>query len=127
MDFPYVYDDEDNVPLNIEPHKPVITGMRVNSKGEWVTVEQYDSISDAVKAWKNRKDPDAPEEPANGCWNCRNFNWKHEACTLNWNNMDESYYNPDCDDRDLTDYCDDHDLDPDVDPDDWFEYGGNEP
>ena len=33
MDFPYVYDDEDNVPLNIEPHKPVITGMRVNSKG----------------------------------------------------------------------------------------------
>ena len=127
MDFPYVYDDEDNAPLNIEPHRPVVTDMRVNSKGEWVIVAQYDSLSDASRAYKNRKDPDAPEEPANGCWNCRNFDWKHEACTLNWNNMDESYYNPDCDDRELTDYCDDHDLDPDVDPADCFDFGGNEP
>ena len=31
------------------------------------------------------------------------------------------------DDRDLLDCCDDHDLDPDIDPDDCFEYGGNEP
>ena len=68
-----------------------------------------------------------PIKVPNGCWNCRNFDWKHEACTLNWNNMDESYYNPDIDDREPTDYCDDHDPDPDVDPADWFEYGGNEP
>ena len=62
MDFPFVYDDEDNAPLNIEPHKPVITDMRVNRNGEWVTVAQYDSISDAVKAYRNRKDPDEPEK-----------------------------------------------------------------
>ena len=126
MDFPFVYDDEDNAPLNIEPHKPVITDMRVNRNGEWVTVAQYDSISDAVKAYRNRKDPDEPEKPANGCWNCRNFDWKHEACTINWNNMDESYYRPECDDRDPTDYCDDFDLDPEVKPEDW-DFGGNEP
>ena len=127
MDFPYVYDDEDNAPLNIEPRKPIIYSQRFNSKGELVTFEKFYSFAEMARYYRNRKDPDAPEEPANGCWNCRNFDWKHEACTLNWNNMDESYYNPDCDDRDPTDYCDDHDLDPDVDPADWFEYGGNEP
>ena len=40
-----------------------------------------------------------------GCWNCLNFDWTHEACTTNWNNMDESYYNPDIDDRNPDDWC----------------------
>ena len=61
-----------------------------------------------------------PVEPDNGCWNCINFDWKHEACTLNWNNMDEDYYNPDIDDRELTDWCEDHETDPDVDWKDVF-------
>ena len=40
-----------------------------------------------------------------GCWNCLNFDWTPEACTTNWNNMDESYYNPDIDDRNPDDWC----------------------
>ena len=66
------------------------------------------------------------EPPENGCWNCMNFDWNHEACTANWNNMDESYYNPDTDDRELTDYCEYHETDPDADPE-CLNYGGNDP
>ena len=69
---------------------------------------------------------DQPEKPADGCWNCMNFDWHYEACTLNWNNLDESYYNPDCDDRELTDYCEYHETDPDADPE-CFIFGGYEP
>ena len=74
---------------------------------------------DCYKAYE----PDDAEQkrPSDGCWNCFNFDWKHEACTLRWNNMDESYYNPDIDDRKLTDYCEYHDEDPDVDPADCFD------
>lgn len=39
------------------------------------------------------------------CWNCRYYNGN--ACTVEWNNAEEEYYNPDRDDRDLNDYCDD--------------------
>ena len=67
-----------------------------------------------------------PPRIPNGCWNCINFDWKHEACTVNWNNLDESYYNPDTDNRELTDYCEYHETDPDADPE-CLEYGGNEP
>ena len=106
----YVYNDEDNAPMNEDPftgaHNPTI----YNSRAE-------------MKAAENPE----PEKPADGCWNCINFNWMHEACTLNWNNMDESYYNPEIDDRQYTDCCEDHETDPDVDPADWFELGGNEP
>ena len=52
-----------------------------------------------------------------------NFDWRHEACTLNWNNLDESYYNPDCDDRKLTHYCEDHETDPDAVWEDIFDDG----
>ena len=72
MDFPYVYDDEDNAPLNIEPRKPIIYSQRFNSKGELVTFEKFYSFAEMARYYRNRKDPDAPEEPANGCWNCRN-------------------------------------------------------
>ena len=105
----YIYNDEDNAPMADDPfdiHNPTVYLCRAEMKAA---------------------DLPEKEKPEDGCWNCINFDWKREACTLNWNNMDESYYNPDCDDRDPTDYCDDHDLDPDVDPADWFEYGGNEP
>jgi hypothetical protein len=30
--------------------------------------------------------------------------------------MDAHYYNPDIDDRELTDCCEDHETDPDADP-----------
>ena len=45
---------------------------------------------------------------ADGCWNCINFDSKREACTLNWNNMDESNYIPDRDDRKPCDCCNDY-------------------
>ena len=106
---PYIYNDEDNAPMpDFGDHNPTVyldrAEMRIFDRGG----------------------PEPQEKPADGCWNCLNFDWKHEACTLNWNNMDESYYNPDCDDRELTDICDDWEEDPDADPE-CLEFGGNEP
>lgn len=84
-------------------------------------------LGNEVIAWKQLPDLPIPfddPKPDDGCWNCMNFDWKHEACTLNWNNLDESYYNPDTDDRDLTDCCEYHETDPDAD---WKEiFGGDE-
>lgn len=108
---PYIYNDEDNAPMNEETfdrdgHNPTV-------------------YLDAYEARMSEKHGE-PEKPDNGCWNCMNFDWKHEACTLNWNNLDESYYNQDADDRKLTDSCDDWEEDPDADPE-CLEFGGNEP
>ncbi len=124
----YVFDDEDNAgTIDLaEPKRPAITVQRLDKDGKIVTVEQYKTMADMIRHYRNLKDPDEPEKPDNGCWNCMNFDWKHEACTVNWNNLDESYYNPDCDDRELTDYCNDWEEDPDADPE-CLEYGGNEP
>ena len=100
----YIYNDEDNAPMADDPfdvHNPTVYLCRAEMKAA-----------------------DLPEKPEDGCWNCMNFDWKREACTLNWNNMDESYYNPDADDRKLTDHCEYHETDPDVDPEC---FGGNEP
>ena len=103
----YIYNDEDNAPMNDDafdgPHNPTVYGSRAEMK--------------AAEEPLPFTDP-----PADGCWNCMNFDWRHEACTVNWNNLDESYYNPDCDDRELTDYCEDHETDPDAD---WKEIFGD--
>lgn len=101
----YIYSDEDNAPMD----ERIMELTTYSSRGEMLAAERGEAL----------------EKPENGCWNCRRFDWNREACTANWNNMDESYYNPDCDDRKLTDCCEYHDLDPDVDPEDCF--GGNEP
>ena len=111
---PYIYNDEDNVPMNEE---------QFDRDGHNPTV--YSSAYEA-RMYDKYGEPEPKEKPDDGCWNCMNFDWKHEACTLNWNNMDESYYNPDCDDRKLTDCCEDHETDPDADPE-CLEFGGNEP
>ena len=108
---PYIYNDEDNVPMNENPydiggHNPTVYNSRAEER--------------AIESGLPFTDPG----PDDGCWNCMNFDWNREACTLNWNNMDESYYNPDIDDRELTDWCEYHDTDPDVDPDDVF--GGDD-
>lgn len=87
------------------------------------TFENAEAVSEY---YRNRKNPDDPEKTENGCWNCMNYDWNYEACTVNWNNMDPSYYNPDIDDRDPTDICDDFVLDPDAKPED-FDFRGNEP
>lgn len=61
-----------------------------------------------------------------GCWNCLHYDWNHEACSVNWNNLDDSYYNPETDNRELTDRCEDWQEDPDADPE-CLRNGGNEP
>ena len=112
----YIYNDEDNYPMIEDPfnghHNPTV----YNSHEEMKYYESGEYIHDLEKQ----------ENPADGCWNCMNFDWKHEACTVNWNNLDESYYNPDCDDRELTDCCEYHETDPDADPE-CLDFGGNEP
>ena len=106
----YIYNDEDNEPMSdFDIHNPTIYLSEFESR-----------MND------KHGEPEPQEKPADGCWNCMNFDWKHEACTMNWNNLDESYYNPDCDDRELTDHCDDWEEDPDADPE-CLEFGGNEP
>lgn len=105
-----IYNDEDNAPMSeFEVHNPTV----------------YLSEHEA-RMYDKHGEPEPKEKPADGCWNCMNFDWKHEACTLNWNNMDECYYRPDLDDRELTDYCGEHETDPDADPE-CLNHGGNEP
>ena len=104
----------------------MITWSRVNKDGTEEIIKEFDSFDAAEKYFKNMKDPDEEEKPDDGCWNCMNFDWRREACAANWNNMDESYYNPDTDDRELTDYCEYHETDPDADPE-CLKMGGNEP
>ena len=106
----YVYNDEDNAPMNdFDDHNPTAyTGV-------------YES-----RMMDKYGEPEPQGKPADGCWNCRNYDWTREACTKNWNNFDDCYYSPDLDDHDPTSCCEDHDLDPDVKPEDW-DFGGNEP
>ena len=114
---PYIYNDEDNSPMIESEIDRLYSDENVHH------VTGYFSLSEARAAERY----EVPEgKPEDGCWNCMNFDWTREACTIGWNNMDESYYNPNCDDHDPTDWCEYHDLDPDVKPEDW-DFGGNEP
>ena len=121
----YVFDNKDNGSTVdfTEPKRPEITITRLDKDGKIVTVEQYKTMADMIQHYKNLKDPDEPEKPDNGCWNCMLFDWKHEACTINWNNADESYYNPDTDDREPDEHCSEHRPDQDAVYDDFFGFG----
>ena len=112
----YIYSDEDN--------EPMYRSLMEDEDGHNPTVYTSHAEMKAVEAVLPFTDP--PESPKDGCWNCFNFDWKREACTAGWNNMDESYYNPDVDDRKLTDFCDAWEEDKDADPE-CLEAGGNEP
>lgn len=104
---PYIYNDEDNVPMNDD----TMPGVKMDWK------RYSDIISEMSEDPLPFTDPPLPEK---GCWNCMNFNWDREACTVNWNNMDDSYYNPATDDRDYTDSCEDNwELNPDATPEDF--------
>ena len=108
----YVFNDEDNNPMIETDTDRIMKYTTYSSRAE---MQAFESGMAGKK-----------EKQANGCWNCWNYDWKREACTLNWNNMDESYYNPDTDKHDPDYCCEHHDLDPDVKPEDW-DFGGNEP
>lgn len=109
---PYIYNDEDNAPMNEDAlsgfHNPTVYSDRAEMK--------------AIESDM----PFTEEKPDDGCWNCMNYDPSRGACTIRWNNLDDSYYNPDLDDREPDDYCIDHDTDPDADPEEW-DFGGNEP
>ena len=90
-----------------------------------ITIGEYDGekwkcanfLGNRVIAWMPL--PKAPVGTPSGCWNCRSYDYKHEACTINWNNMDESYYNPYIDDRKPDDHCEYWELNPDAKWEDW--------
>jgi hypothetical protein len=111
----YIYNDEDNAPMNDEA---LYDGA--SHEDPVLKYTTYSSIAE-MKADERGEALPFTDPPEDGCWNCLNFDWKHEACTMNWNNLDESYYNPDCDDRKLTDYCEDHETDPDAVWEDIFD------
>ena len=105
-----------------------LTGNGVHEKVERVGESGY-AFEDARyygiswRCWDRKPTEAQRKETAwqgdnpHGCWDCMNFDWKREACTIRWNNLDESYYNPDIDDRDLEEWCEHHEIDPDADPD----------
>ena len=102
------YDDEDNAPMSED-----------NLPGVKMTWKRYsDIIADMQK-----EDPlpfTDPPLPEKGCWNCMEYDPGRMACTIRWNNLDESYYNPDLDDREPTDSCEENwVLNPDVSPEEF--------
>jgi len=49
--------------------------------------------------------------PVPRCAHCSHFDPGKGACTVEWNNLDESYYIPERDDRDGYDLCGQYDWD----------------
>ncbi|MBQ1779294.1 MAG: hypothetical protein IIZ93_14160 [Acidaminococcaceae bacterium] len=109
----YVYNDEDNAPMN-DPFEGYHNPTGYNSRSEMEYFEKRKYIEDEEKK----------HGPDNGCWNCQLYDWNKEACTKNWNNLDESHYIPERDDRKPDDQCEDYERDPDVTWEDFF--GGDE-
>lgn len=102
----YCYDDEDNAPMNDDS----MPGIEMSWKKYSEIIAEMQSEKEALPF----TDPPLPEK---GCWNCMECNGN--ACMLRWNNADESYYDPDLDDREPTDYCDAWSLNPDVSADEF--------
>ena len=111
----YLYDDEDNAPMNDDSFGSI------DKDGHNPTV--YLSAYEARMYDKYGEPVPFDDPPSDGCWNCLNYDYRKEACTLTWNNLDESYYNPETDDKDPDDWCPEHDTDKDAVWEDWF---GNE-
>lgn len=102
----YIYNDEDNAPMNdfdridLDGHNPTVYHS-------WAEMRAAERI------------PFDDATPDNGCWNCLNYDPSLGACTVNWNNGDDTYYNPDTDDRKPDDFCDTWDEDKGADWHDW--------
>lgn len=84
----YIYNDEDNVPMNDDawsgPHNPTVYLSRAEMQAE-----------EALPF------TDPPED---GCWNCTHYDG--DRCDKDWNNADEDYYVPDRDDHEPNFKCD---------------------
>lgn len=66
---------------------------------------------------RDMEEKEAKTKP--GCWNCYNYDGAH--CTKEWNNLDPCYYIDWRDDKEPTDYCEDHDKDESIKWEDVFE------
>ena len=99
----YIYNDEDNVPMNEENF--VIRDIRPGPDGKDHVVHQFKSIDEAAKYYESLPDPDVPftDSPEKGCWNCTEYNGTF--CTLLWNNLDEAYKVTWRDEKEPDDWC----------------------
>lgn len=84
---PFIYDDEDNVPMLDDPWDSYHNPTTYLSRAEMKAAEALPFT-----------DPSGA-----GCWNCRHYNG--EACMRAWKNGDPHYYNPERDDREEDDGC----------------------
>ena len=84
----------------------MITVRIFNSKGEKVSEKAFESASSIAAYYKRMEDPDAPEKPSDGCWNCKLYDPAWGACMKEWNNFDSVYYIPVRDNKEPDDYCD---------------------
>ena len=112
----FVYDDEDNVPMNDDAfdridqngHNPTVYTSYAEMKAEEAL--PFTDVPDCEHCVHHNGQEcttwDCDFEPKNGCWDCRNYDPAKGACTIRWNNMDESYYNPDLDDVEYDGFCD---------------------
>lgn len=95
----YIYNDEDNAPMQDDawagPHNPTVYGSRQE-----------------MRAAESRQLPFEDRLPADGCWNC--YEYDGTRCHRRWNNNDPEYYDPDLDDKEPTDYCDSYTKDDSV-------------
>lgn len=92
----YIYNDEDNAPMNDDPfmgtHNPTI----YTSRSEMKAMEEALPFTD-------------PEEPPRCCGTCMEYNGSY--CMKYWNNLDECYKDKDRDSKDPEDYCEDYEYD----------------
>ena len=82
--------------------------------GNVICKRQFKDAAAVSRFYGNRKHPDLPEPPEDGCWNCMKYDPGRGACTLSWNNGDDKYYRPELDDKDPDDWCNEHETDPDA-------------
>lgn len=80
---------------------------------------KYNSVGELTAEMERRADPEKPEEPGYGCWNCKEYDGEH--CMKYWNNADPCYHVGWRDDKEPDDKCEDWEHDPDAEYKDFFE------
>ena len=107
----YIYNDEDNAPMNDEAFD------RIDPSGHNPTV--YTSYAEMRAAEKEEALPFTDPDHDNGCWNC--INYDGDRCHAQWNNNDDDYYLPDRDDKEPDDCCEDWSLESTAIWEDYFD------
>jgi len=95
---PYLYDDEDNVPMNDEAFDRI--EQEVSTPVAFVEMKMEESL------------PFDDPTPDNGCWNC--IEYDGDRCHKMWNNNEEDYYLPCRDDKGWDECCEDWEENKDI-------------